>query len=314
MTVRPRRAEGRSATYADGMRVIVAGSHGLIGSALVAHLTDEGHEVTRLVRRTARSPQEISWDPAAGRLDPGALAGHDAVVNLGGAGVGDRRWTAAYRRTILQSRTRPTALLARALAERDDGPRVLLQGSAVGWYGDRGAEELTETTPGGEGFLADVVRAWEGSTAPAEEAGVRVVHLRTGIVVSRRGGSFGRLLPLLRLGLGGPLGDGRSYWPWITLVDEVRAVSHLLDSSVSGATNVVGPSPAPQGEVVRAVARRLHRPAALRVPRVALRVALGPFADDVVASQRVLPAVLLADGFTFTHPDLESAARWVTRT
>ncbi|WP_225754633.1 TIGR01777 family oxidoreductase [Actinotalea sp. Marseille-Q4924] len=294
------------------MRVVVAGSHGLIGSALVDHLRDGGHDVRRLVRRPARGPQEISWDPDADRLDPADLAGADAVVNLGGAGVGDHRWTAAYRRTILQSRTRPTALLARTLADSAEGPRVLLQGSAVGFYGDRGQEVLTEASDGGTGFLADVVRAWEASTAPAEEAGVRVAHLRTGIVMSRSGGSFGRLLPLLRLGVGGPLGNGRNHWPWITLVDQVRAVEHLLTAAVSGAVNVVGPHPVPQAEVVRAVARELHRPAVVPVPRFALRLAVGEFADDILASQRVLPTVLLDSGFTFRHADVASAARWVT--
>ncbi|EYR64757.1 epimerase [Actinotalea ferrariae CF5-4] len=294
------------------MRVIIAGSHGLIGSALVRHLHEGGHDVVRLVRHEVRGADEIAWDPDAGRLDAADLAGADAVVNLGGAGVGDRRWTAAYRRTVLQSRTRPTSLLARTLAEVDGGPRVLLQGSAVGFYGDRGEEVLTEASPGGTGFLADVVRAWEDSTGAAVDAGVRVAHLRTGIVVSRSGGSFGRLLPLLRLGVGGPLGSGRNYWPWITLVDQVRAIEHLLTAEVAGAVNVVGPEPAPQGEVVRAIARELHRPAVLAVPRFALRIAVGEFADDILASQRVLPEVLTASGFTFTHADLAAAARWVT--
>jgi uncharacterized protein len=292
------------------MRVIIAGSHGLIGTALVTHLVDQGHQVQRLVRRAAASSREISWDPGAGRLDPGALAGADAVVNLGGAGVGDRRWTSSYRRTILESRTRPTALLAETLAAMDDGPRVLLQGSAVGYYGDRGAEVLSERSPGGEGFLADV-RAWEGATRPAEDAGVRVAHLRTGIVMSRTGGSFGRLLPLLRLGVGGPLGSGRNYWPWITLVDEVRAIEHLLSTDVTGPVNLTGPVPAPQADVVRAVAQELGRPAFLKVPRLALRVAVGEFADDILASQRVVPTVLDASGFAFRHGDLTSAARWV---
>ncbi|HWS56951.1 MAG TPA: TIGR01777 family oxidoreductase [Actinotalea sp.] len=294
------------------MRIALAGSRGMLGEALVQRLAHRGHRVERLVRGPATSAREISWDPVAGRLDPAALAGTDAVVNLGGAGIGDHRWTAEYRRTILRSRTEPTALLARTLATLDDGPRVLLQASAVGYYGDRGTEPLTEASAPGEGFLVDVVRAWEGATAPAQEAGIRVAHLRTGIVMSRTGGSFGRLLPLLRLGVGGPLGDGRNIWPWITLPDTVRAIEHLLTADVRGPVNLTAPRPAPQGEIVSAVARELHRPAVLRVPRFALRLAIGPFADDVLGSQNALPQVLAASGFEHEHPTLPDAARWIT--
>lgn len=300
------------------MHVVLAGSHGMIGRALSAHLTQQGHRVTRLVRRPVVSPAEISWDPTAGRLDPEDLRGVDAVVNLGGAGIGDRRWTAAYKQQILTSRTVPTSLLARVLADvaaRPDGagPRVLLQASAVGFYGDRGDEILTEASPPGEGFLVGVVRAWEDATKAAEQAGLRVARLRTGIVMSPDGGSFGRLLPLLRLGIGGPLGNGSNHWPWITLADHVRAVGHLLTSQVAGPVNLTGPQPAPQREIVRAVARELHRPAALAVPRFALRAAIGGFADDILSSQRAVPQVLLDDGFAFEHADLAAAARWLTR-
>ena len=303
------------------MHVVLAGSHGMLGRALTAHLVEQGHRVTRLVRRPVVSPAEISWDPGAGRLEAADLRGVDAVVNLGGAGIGDRRWTAAYKQRILTSRTVPTSLLARTLAdlasgagaEPAEGPRVLLQASAVGVYGDRGDEVLTERSAPGEGFLVDVVRAWEASTAAAEHAGVRVAHLRTGIVMSPDGGSFGRLLPLLRLGVGGPLGDGRNHWAWITLADHVRAVAHLLTSEVSGPVNLTGPDPARQRDVVRAVARELHRPALLAVPRFALRAAVGEFADDILSSQRAVPRVLLDDGFAFEHPDVPAAARWLTQ-
>lgn len=297
------------------MHIVLAGSHGLIGRALTAHLTDEGHRVTRLVRRPVVSPAEISWDPPADRLDPADLRGVDAVVNLGGAGIGDRRWTSAYKRRILTSRTVPTTLLARTLARAagDGGPRTLLQASAVGIYGDRGDELLTEASAPGTGFLADVVRAWEDSTLAAQDAGIRVVRLRTGIVMSPDGGSFGRLLPLLRLGVGGPLGNGRNHWAWITLADHVRAVAHLLTSQVSGPVNVTGPDPAPQRDVVRAVARELRRPAVAAVPRFALRAVLGEFADDILSSQRAVPRVLLDDGFVFEHADVAAAARWLTR-
>lgn len=295
------------------MQVVIAGSQGLIGSALVEHLASQGHQVRRLVRRAPACSREIGWDPDGGRLDPEDLRDADAVVNLGGAGLGDHRWTAAYRRTILTSRTRPTALLAGALASLDDRPRVLLQGSAVGYYGERGEEVLTEASEPGEGFLVDVVRAWEGATGPAEAAGVRVAHLRTGIVMSRTGGSFGRLLPLLRLGVGGPLGDGRNVWSWITLLDQVRAIEHLLTAEVSGPVNLTAPAPARQVEIIKALAHQLRRPALVRVPRIALRVVLGDFADDVLSSQRALPTVLASSGFQHEHPDLASAAAWVTR-
>lgn len=306
------------------MHVVLAGSHGMIGRALTAHLTAQGHRVTRLVRRPVVSPAEISWDPPAGRLDGTDLRGVDAVVNLGGAGIGDRRWTAAYKQRILTSRTVPTSLLARVLADlaSTEGvdepggtgtPPVLLQASAVGFYGDRGDELLTEASPPGDGFLVDVVRAWEASTAAAERAGVRVAHLRTGIVMSPDGGSFGRLLPLLRLGVGGPLGDGRNHWPWITLEDHVRAIAHLLTSELRGPVNLTGPAPARQRDIVRAVARELHRPAVLAVPRVALRVVVGGFADDILSSQRAVPQALLDDGFVFEHDDVAAAARWLTR-
>ncbi|NCT90060.1 TIGR01777 family protein [Cellulomonas sp. APG4] len=294
------------------MQIVVAGSHGLLGSALVEHLTTHGHHVRRLVRGAARSATDITWHPPAGHIDAQALRGADAVVNLGGAGLGDKRWDDAYRRVILRSRTAPTALLARTLAELDDGPRVLLQGTAVGYYGDRGDEVLTEDSGPGRDFLAGVVQAWERATSPAVEAGVRVAHLRTGIVMSRTGGSFGRLLPLLRLGLGGPLGPGDNYWAWITLVDHVRAVEHLLGTEVEGPVNLTAPAPAPQGEIVRALASALHRPAVLRVPQLALRVVLGEFARDILASQRALPQVLTRSGFRHRHPDLASAAAWVT--
>ncbi|MCU1431176.1 MAG: hypothetical protein JWP95_281 [Actinotalea sp.] len=299
----------------DRLDVLVAGSHGLIGSALVEHLARRGHRVRRLVRGEPATSREIGWDPAAGRLDPAQLLGVDAVVNLGGAGLGDRRWTAEYRATILRSRTGPTALLARALAacaDSPDAPRVLLQGSAIGYYGDRGDEVLTEASEPGDGFLADVVQAWEGATAAASEAGVRVAHLRTGIVMSRRGGSFGRLLPLVKLGLGGPLGNGRNVWSWITLPDVVRAVEHLLTADVAGPVNLTAPAPARQAEVVSVVAQHLHRPSLVQVPRFALRTVLGEFADDVLSSQRALPTVLASSGFQHTHPDLPAAAAWLT--
>jgi uncharacterized protein (TIGR01777 family) len=293
------------------MQVVIAGSHGFLGGALTSHLVARGHQVRRLVRRPIVSPVEISWEPDDGRLDPADLVGVDAVVNLGGVGLGDHRWTSAYRRRIISSRTQPTRLLATTLGRMTDGPSVLLQASAVGIYGGRADEVLDETSEPGDGFLAEVVKAWESATEPARDR-VRVALMRTGIVLAPGGGALRRLLPLTRLGLAGPLGDGRNVWSWITLADHVRAVEHLLTSSVDGPVNLTAPEPATQREVVASIARHLHRPAVLQVPRFVLRAALGGFADDVLSSQRALPRVLLSDGFTFRYPDLESAAAWVT--
>ena len=293
------------------MDIVVAGSHGLIGTELLERLRERGDTVRRLVRRPPQTAHEHFWDPDEDALDPRALEGADAVVNFAGAGVGDHRWTTEYKRTILESRTRTTNLLARTLAHLDAPPPVLLQGTAVGYYGDRGAEVLTETSGPGRTFLARVVSEWEAATRPAQDAGVRVAHLRTGIVLSPDGGALSRMLPLLRLGVGGKLGSGAQYWSWITLRDHVSAVLHLLDTDVHGPVNLTGPAPATNAEVTRALAAALHRPAALPVPSVALKVVLGEFASDVLGSQRALPRVLEASGFTFEHQDLASAAEWV---
>jgi uncharacterized protein len=291
------------------MDIVVAGSHGLIGCALLERLREDGHRVRRLVRRPPQTAQEREWDPDAGFLDPAALEGADAVVNLAGAGIGERRWTTAYKRLLLTSRTRTTGLLARTIAQLDEPVPVLVQGSAIGYYGDRGAQVLTETSTSGDGFLAHLVREWEAATRPAEEAGVRVVHARTGIVLAPEGGALGRLLPFLRLGVGGPLGRGRQYWSWITLRDEVAALCHLLTAPVHGPVNLCAPQPSTNAQVTRALARALHRPAVVHVPTVALKVVLGELATDILGSQRALPTVLEASGFRFTDADLDDAAR-----
>lgn len=291
------------------MRVVIAGSSGLIGSALTGLLRSEGAEVVRLVRRSPGGPDERRWDPDRGELDPGALAGADVVVNLAGAGVGDKRLTTARKQVVLSSRTTGTALLARTMAGMDAPPPVLLQGSASGAYGDRGEEVLTEDSARGDTFLAGVVRAWEDAASPAvADPRIRVAFLRTGIVLTPGGGALGPLLPLLRLGLGGPLGSGRNYWAWITLTDEVRAIRHLMDVPVAGPVNLVA-DPAHSIDVIRALAAELHRPAVLPVPAVALRLVLGEFADEILASQRIVPAVLDSCGFVHRHRDLRSAAR-----
>ncbi|MFN8076239.1 MAG: TIGR01777 family oxidoreductase [Kineosporiaceae bacterium] len=293
------------------MKIAVTGASGLIGSAVVRAASDAGHEVLTLVRREPRTPSEVSWDPAGGKLDPASLDGVDGVVHLAGAGVGDHRWTPEYKRTIRDSRVLGTRTLVTALAALDGPAPVLVSGSAIGVYGDRGDEDLTEDSEPGTGFLADVVKDWEAEAARASEAGSRVVMARTGLVVSPKGGAFGRLLPLVRLGLGGPLGSGRQWWSWITLVDEVAALLHLLEHPVEGPVNLTAPSPARNVDLVRALAEAAHRPALVPAPAFALRAALGEFADDILSSQKVLPKRLLGAGFAFSHPQPADAAHWV---
>lgn len=294
------------------MKVAVTGSSGLIGSALLPALQADGHEVVRIVRRPPGDPSEIRWDPAAGVLDPTALRGVDAVVNLAGAGIGDHRWTSDYRQRLRSSRIDGTRLLAETLAGLSPAPRVLLSGSAIGWYGTAAgsaAVALDESAAPGGGFLAGLARDWEAATTAADQAGLRVVHLRTGIVLSARGGMLPRLLPIFRLGAGGRLGSGRQWLSWISLIDTVGALRFLLGAEeVQGPVNLVAPHPVTNAEFTTALAHALRRPAVARVPRAALRLALGAFADEgVFASQRLTPAALLGAGFAFTHPDLASA-------
>jgi uncharacterized protein (TIGR01777 family) len=277
---------------------------------LSAFLSSRGDDVVPLVRREPRARYEISWDPASRKLDPGALSGFTAVVHLAGAGVGEHRWTPAYKQQILASRVDGTATIATALADLGE-PIALVSGSAIGAYGDRGDEMLTEDSDSGQGFLAGVVRAWEAATRPAQEAGLRVVHARTGLVLTRDGGAMQRVLPLARLGLAGPLGTGRQYWSWITLHDELRALAHLIDQDLAGPVNLVSTQPLRQAAVMKALGAQLGRPAVLPAPALALRVALGEFASDVLASARVLPSVLTASGFVFEHDTIDSAMRWL---
>ena len=293
------------------MKVVISGASGLIGVPLVERLRADGHDVHRLVRRPAKGPQEISWDPSTGRLDQESLRGVDAAINLSGAGVGDKRWTPEYQEVIRRSRVDTTLTLAGALAELEPRPRVLLQGSAIGFYGERGDELLTEASAAGQGFLAEVVTDWESAARPAVDAGIRVAHLRTGLVMAPGGGAFGRLMPLFRLGLGGKLGRGSMWWSWITLQDEIDAIVFLLEQDVSGPVNLTGPAPVTNATVTAALGRALRRPAVFFVPPVALRVGLGGFAEEVMASQRVAPQTLLDAGFEFSHPDIDTAARWL---
>jgi uncharacterized protein (TIGR01777 family) len=288
------------------MRIAVAGSSGLVGSALVPALRAAGHEVVRLVRRTARAADERGWDPPAGRLDDGALDGVGAVVNLCGAGIGDRRWSHARKQVLLDSRVEPTEVLAAAVAER--GIPVLVNGSAVGYYGDVGDRVLDEESPRGRGFLADLCRDWEAATRRASEAGARVVMARTGHVLAARGGLLGRLRPLIRFGLGGRLGRGDQYMPWIHLDDHVAAIRFAIEhDSVSGPANLCSPNPVTNRELTEALGRLWHRPTPWMVPKFGLRVVLGELADEILMSQRAVPKVLPAQGFMLRYPALEDA-------
>ncbi|WP_202511314.1 TIGR01777 family oxidoreductase [Streptomyces sp. SID5643] len=293
-------------------RIAVAGASGLIGSALARSLTADGHEVRRLVRGTPRAAGEIRWDPEGGRVDAAGFAGCHAVVNLAGAGVGDRRWTDAYKQRIRDSRVKGTAALAGAVASLDakERPRVFVNGSAIGYYGETGERTADESTPAGEGFLPELCVEWEGATAPAQEAGVRTVVTRTGLVVSREGGAWARLFPLFRAGAGGRMGDGSQYWSFIALHDEVAAIRHLIDTDgLSGPFNVTAPNPVTNREITAAMGRVLHRPTLFPVPAAVLRTVLGEMAGDVLGSVRVLPTRLLESGFRFAFPEIEGAIR-----
>ena len=287
------------------MRIGITGASGLIGSALTTHLQQQGHETVAFVRREPRSASEISWQPGTD-LDPGRLSGLDAIVHLAGAGVGDKRWTDSYKEVIRSSRVDGTQTIARAMAAADDGPRVLVSGSAIGYYGDTGDRLTDETGPQGDGFLAGVVRDWEAAAAPAVDAGVRVTFARTGLVVSSDGGAWQRLFPIFRAGLGGKLGSGKQYWSAISLTDEVRALTWLLNNDVEGPVNLVGPHPVTNAEVTRVMGEVLGRPTILPVPAFALKAVLGEFAEDTLASQRIDPAVLRSNGFTWLQPDIRA--------
>ncbi|MFI2647276.1 TIGR01777 family oxidoreductase [Micromonospora fulviviridis] len=292
------------------MRILMAGVSGFLGTRLVDRLTADGHQVTRLVRRAPRTPDERQWNPSAAQLDPQVVADADAVVNLAGAGVGDKRWNDAYQGLIRSSRVDSTTTLAITIAglPAADRPAVLLNSSAVGWYGNTGDRTVEEDSPAGEGFLADVCRVWEAATRPAEDAGARVVRLRTGLPLHRDGGMLKPQLLPFRLGVGGKLGNGRQWLPWISLRDWLDAVTFLLGRhDLAGPVNVVGPAPVTNAEFTRELARQLHRPAVMPIPALALKVALGGFAHEALTSTRVLPGVLGRAGFTWTHPDLRSA-------
>ncbi len=292
------------------MRVAISAASGLIGSALAGDLEADGADVLRLVRRLARSPTEISWNPraAADGLDPAALRGVDAVVHLSGAPLAARRWTPARKAVLRSSRIQSTRTIASAMAAADPRPGVLLCASAIGYYGDTGDRAVDESAPGGAGFLAELVRDWEAAAHRASAAGVRVASFRSGVVLAADGGMLGRLLLPFRLGLGATLGSGRQYLSWISLTDEVRALRFLLGSAdAAGPFNLTAPEPVTNAEFTRALAAALGRPALLNLPTVVLRTALGEVASELLGSTRVRPARLRAAGFSFAHPDIATA-------
>lgn len=300
----PRRTVG-------AMKIVVAGATGFIGTALVARLREQQHDVVRLVRTEAHG-SDVRWDPTAGRLPVGAVAGADAVVNLAGAGIGDHRWTEDYRRLLVESRVQSTALLAQAIADAGtDAPRVFLSGSAIGAYGPSDDRELDEQSPRGTDFLSDLVAQWEAAAAPAQQAGTRVAFLRTGIVLSPQGGAMRKMLPLFKLGMGGRFGNGRQWQSWITLPDEVAAITHLLTADHEGPVNLTAPNPVTNAEFTKVLARVLRRPAVLPVPRFGPALLLGGQLADALlyTGQRVLPRALQAGTFEWQHPTLEQGVR-----
>ncbi len=298
------------------LRILVSGASGLVGRALIPFLTTQGHEVVRLVRGAARGPDEVAWDPAssAGELDLSRAGRIDAVVHLAGAGIADARWTESRRREIRDSRVRGTRLLAEALARLAVPPRVVVGGSATGFYGATGETLVDESAPPGAGFLAGVTQAWEEAWAPLAGRSTRLVFLRTGVVLSPAGGALAKLLPAFRLGLGGPVGDGRQWWSWISIDDLVGVIGHALRvDAVRGPVNAVAPEPVRSGDFAAALGAVLRRPAFLPAPAWALRLALGRgLADEaLLASQRVEPGVLMATGYRFRHENVRAALRHV---
>ena len=292
------------------LTIAITGSSGLIGSALVADLRASGHRVIRLVRQTPASDDEIAWDPlaSAGGLARGALGGLDAAIHLAGANVAGRRWTPAYKETIRASRVRGTQALVGALGRAGTPPAVLLSGSAIGWYGDTGGREVDESSPAGSGFLPGVVTEWEAAARRAEESGIRVVTMRSGLVMSRRGGVLARLLPPFRLGLGARLGSGSQVMSWITLADYSGIVDFLLaHPEISGPVNLTTPHPVTNAEFTAALAAAVHRPGLLFLPGQALKLALGEVTTDLLSSARVMPRRLEAAGYQFRFPLLPAA-------
>jgi len=284
-------------------KVAVTGSSGLIGAALVAQLQSDGYKVLKLVRRPPRAADEVSWDPKKGEIDLKSLEGVDAVFHLAGAGVGDKRWTASYRSQILNSRLLGTTTIANACEQLQ--PEVFISASAIGYYGETGNREVTEVDRGGDDFLSIVCREWElvANLAPS----VRTIKLRTGLVLDPTGGALGRMIPLFKFGIGGKLGSGKQWWSWITLHDQVRAMIFLMQSEIEGAVNITSPNPVTNKEFTAALAHALKRPAFFPAPAIALRALLGGFSSEILGSKKVMPKVLLDNGFKFEYPFVSNA-------
>jgi uncharacterized protein len=296
------------------MDVLISGASGLIGTALARTFVSNGHRVVRLRRGGATNENEVGWDPDAGLIDAPALEGIDAAVHLAGEGIGDKRWSDEQKQRILESRTRGTELLVNALASRERKPRVLVSASAIGYYGDRGDEVLVETSEPGSDFLADVCKQWEAASVPAQDAGIRTVNVRTGIVLAREGGALARMLTPFRLGIGGRIGSGTQYMSWVSIDDEVGAIMHALENdNVRGPMNATGPNPVTNREFTATLGHVLHRPTVLPTPLAPLRLLYGPelVSSLLLFSQRVEPSVLRATGYEFRHPSLEAALRAV---
>jgi uncharacterized protein len=299
------------------VKIVVSGASGLIGTPLVRALRADGHEVMRLVRRDAAAPDEVRWDPAAGAIDTSALNGVEAAINLAGVNAWDGirwrsgfRWTEAFKARFRASRVDSTRTLSEALAKLDPPPRVLLNASAIGYYGDRGDQPLEESDPSGDDFMAKTCVLWEEATVAAQDGGLRVCLLRSGLVFDRRGGAMAVCLPIFRLGLGGQLGSGRQYWSFVSLLDEVRAIRFLLTADdLAGPVNITAPDPATNAEVTKAFGRIVHRPTLAWVPGPAIRLVFGDFSTEILGSHRVLPRQLEKAGFTFEHPDIDSVLR-----
>jgi uncharacterized protein (TIGR01777 family) len=288
------------------MRIAITGATGLIGSALTKSLISDGHSVLKLVRKPTSDPNELSWDISKGISNTAPLEGIDAVVHLAGAGVGDKRWSEDYKREIRESRVLGTATIANAIAKLNQPPKVLISASAIGWYGDTGSAKVDESAPAATGFLPEVVQAWEQAADPARAAGIRVVHPRTGLVMSASGGAMAKLIPLFKFGLGSPLGNGKQYWSFISLSDEVKALKYLIHKTeIAGPVNLTAPNPVTNFEASKTLAKLLHRPMLpIGVPSIVLKTALGEFSQEVLGSARVIPAVLQRNGFGFDHPTI----------